>query len=124
VSLSVSCPFCIDLNGQGHARDGVTEEELRSLAQGTWREAPTLSAAEKAVLEYAACLTATPVRIPESTVEAVTARFSPRAFAVLAATVAQVNLWARLIQGLGVNEAGFSETIRWVDLDHYRTRVL
>ncbi len=122
VSLSVSCPFCIDLNSQSSAKEGVTEEELRSLAQGSWERQITFSEAEKAVLRYAASLTATPVRVSQAAVEAVLLHFSARAFVVLATTVSQVNLWARLIQGLGVNEAGFAETARWVDLDRFRTR--
>ena len=49
--------------------------------------------------------------------------FSDRAFTLIAATVAQVNFWTRLIQGLGVSEAGFSEDLALLELGRFRTRV-
>jgi hypothetical protein len=48
--------------------------------------------------------------------------YSDRAFTIIAATVAQVNFWARLIQGLGVSEAGFSEDLELLELERFRTR--
>ena len=36
------------------------------------------------------------------------AAFEPRELVVLAATAAQVNYWARLIQALGIPPAGFT----------------
>jgi len=123
VSYRVSCPFCIDLNGQGHGDDGVTDAEVLALATGEYSRLESLSEREKAVLDYAACLTATPVRFPEAVVGALRAQVSDRGFTVIAATAAQVNFWARLIQGLGVSEAGFSPDLALFDLDKFRTRV-
>ena len=124
VSYGVSCPFCIDLNAHGHAGDGVTDDEVRALAlPGAFETCPSLSDTEKAVLRFAACLTATPVRFPDTVVADLKSRLSDRGFTVVAATAAQVNLWARLIQGLGVQEAGFSSDLNLLDLDRFRTRV-
>jgi alkylhydroperoxidase family enzyme len=123
VSYRVSCPFCIDMNGQGHEGDGVTDEELRSLVSPLGFESQSqFSPAEKAVLRYAACVSATPVQFPGSIIEEMQAHYSDRAFTVIAATAAQVNFWARLIQGLGVSEAGFSENLELLELDKFRTR--
>jgi alkylhydroperoxidase family enzyme len=122
VSYSASCPFCIDLNAQGHAGDGVTDDELRALGQPGGTHTASFSAAERAALEYAACLTHTPVRLPEAVVVAMKEHFSDRAFTIIAATVAQVNFWTRLIQGLGVNEAGFSSDPTLLELERFRTR--
>ena len=38
------------------------------------------------------------------------ATFSEREMVVIASTIAQVNFWTRMIQGLGVPPAGFSGT--------------
>lgn len=121
VSFQVSCPFCIDLNGHGHGDDGVTDDEVRRLARGDW--GPPFSDAERAALDYVVAMTATPVRLSEALVAEVKSHLSDRAFTVLAATAAQVNLWARLFQGLGVNEAGFSPDPTLYELDRFRTRV-
>jgi len=123
VSFRVSCPFCIDLNGQGHADDGVTEAEVRALADGRFADLASLTDRERAALAYAACLTTTPVRIPEAVVTTMKEHFSDRAFTLVVATTAQVNFWARMIQGLGVQEAGFSPEATLYDLDRFRTRV-
>lgn len=122
VSYRVSCPFCIDMNAQGYEGDGVSAEEVQALARGTTAERETLSQAERVALAYAACVTATPVRVPPEVIDGMKIHFSDRAFTIIAATVAQVNFWARLIQGLGVNEAGFSPHGELLELDRFRTR--
>lgn len=122
VSYRVSCPFCIDMNAEGYEGDGVSAEEVQALARGTTAEWETLSQAERSALAYAACVTATPVRFPPEVIEGMKSHFSDRAFTIIAATVAQVNFWARLIQGLGVNEAGFSPDGELLELDRFRTR--
>jgi len=121
VSYRVSCPFCIDLNAQGHAGDGVTDEEIRALAAGH-PESVTLSDSEIAAIHYADGLCATPVRFPDEVISAMKQHFSDRAFTLIAVTCAQVNFWARTIQGLGVSEAGFSEDLKLLELERFRTR--
>jgi len=54
-------------------------------------------------------LSATPT-LPDEVLAEVNAVFTPREVVVLATTSAQVNAWARLIRGLGVAPAGFSDT--------------
>jgi hypothetical protein len=122
-SYRVSCPFCIDLNAQGYGEDGVTADEVKALSLATGFEShQTFSPAEKAALRYASCLSATPLRFPNTIVEDMKLWYSDRAFTLIAATVAQVNFWTRLIQGLGVSEAGFSENQELLELDRFRTR--
>lgn len=123
VSYRVSCPFCIDMNSQGHAGDGVTDDEVRALASPLGFESlGPFSEAEKAALRYTSCLSATPLRFPDAIIEDMKTWYSDRAFTIIAATVAQVNFWTRLIQGLGVSEAGFSENLELLDLERFRTR--
>ena len=123
VSYRVSCPFCIDMNARGFAGDGVTENELKSLRHFTDEGATsTFTEAEKAALRYASCVSSTPLHFPEGVVADMKHWYSDRAFTLIATTVAQVNFWARLIQGLGVSEAGFSENLELLELDLFRTR--
>ncbi|HSN12226.1 MAG TPA: hypothetical protein VLS51_08985 [Propionibacteriaceae bacterium] len=112
-SFAVACPFCIDLNGLGRQRNRLTDEEVRALARLAGGEEPrwpdTLGTLERLAARYAAALSMTPIR-PDPVLDQVTAAFTPREVVVLATTTAQVNAWARLIRGLGVPPAGFSDT--------------
>ncbi len=119
-SLTASCPFCIDLNGMGRERNRLTDDEVRALARlaggddlstgsgdSSWPE--TVTPLERLAARYAAVLSSTPVE-PDAILSEVTATFSHREVVVLATTIAQVNAWARLIRGLGILPAGFSDT--------------
>ncbi|MBN1499869.1 MAG: class I SAM-dependent methyltransferase [Spirochaetes bacterium] len=123
VSYSVSCPFCIDLNAVNFRINGISEDELNAL-QGKIpiSKIKTFSEAENAALEYAACLTATPVRLSDEVVMKMKLEFSERAITVIAGIISQVNFWARLIQGFGIYEAGFSPEPEVLGLSKYGRR--
>ncbi len=122
VSFLVSCPFCIDLNAKEYKESGLADEEILAL-QGRRRfeEVPSISLPERAALEYARCATSSPVAFTPEVIDAVRSSFSERAIVVIASTCAQVNFWARLIQSLGVQPAGFSASCSILDLERYRT---
>lgn len=113
VSFAVGCPFCIDLNGMGKERNRLTDDEVRAVARLAGGAAPDWPASvtelERLAARYAAALSATPTE-PDTVLKEVTACFTPREVVVLATTTAQVNAWARLIRGMGVSPAGFSDT--------------
>jgi alkylhydroperoxidase family enzyme len=112
-SFAVGCPFCIDLNGMGKERNQLTDDEVRAVARLAGGAEPDWPASvtelERLAARYAAALSATPTQ-PDAVLEEVTVRFTPREVVVLATTTAQVNAWARLIRGLGISPAGFSDT--------------
>ena len=112
-SFAVGCPFCIDLNGMGKERNQLTDDEVRAVARFAGGAEPDWPASvtelERLAARYAAALSATPM-LPDAVLDEVTAGFTPREVVVLATTTAQVNAWARLIRGLGVSPAGFSDT--------------
>jgi AhpD family alkylhydroperoxidase len=112
-SFTVGCPFCIDLNGMGKERNRLTDDEVLALARLAGGGEPdwpvSVTALERLAARYAAALSATPTQ-PDDILAEVTGRFTPREVVVLATTTAQVNAWARLIRGLGVLPAGFSDT--------------
>jgi AhpD family alkylhydroperoxidase len=113
VSLTSACAFCIDMNGVDRQRNRISERELaalRAIAGGSVPNWPaSLSELEILGVRYAHSLSTTPPS-PSEVIDEVTAVFTPREIVVLATTAAQVGYWTRLIQGLGVPPAGFSET--------------
>lgn len=98
VSFAVSCPFCVGMNSQGW--ESLMTEDERLAVQGL---APLDGFTEREALaiEYARLISATPLVFPPPFVERLTAAFTEREVVVLATTAAQVNYWARVIQGLG-----------------------
>ncbi len=108
-SLSVSCPFCIDMNSFEYEGDGITKEEMYSLT-GKYNidDISTFNIREKLAIEYTKFISQTPIKVPKEFMEKVKLNFTEREIVILASTVSQVNYWARLIQALGVPPAGFS----------------
>jgi alkylhydroperoxidase family enzyme len=123
VSFKASCPFCIDMNGEEYAALQITKQETRVL-QGLEDidDVESLSDKEKWALKYALALTKTPVEIPATLLDGVLGAFTERELVLLVSTIAQVNFWARLIQGVGVPPAGFSSACTELRLDEYTTR--
>lgn len=111
VSLSVACPFCIDMNSFEYKKDGLSEAEIKGLMdEGGFAIVASFSAKEKLALEYANLISQTPVVIPEEFIKKLKADFTEREIVILATTAAQVNYWARLLKALGVPAAGFSDS--------------
>lgn len=108
VASAVSgCAFCIDMNAAGHRDAGLTRDELAallSLDEAAW---PALGEREHAAARYAVALSRTPVEVAPELQVLLRRRFLDREIVVLATTIAQVNYWARLNNGLGVPSAGF-----------------
>jgi alkylhydroperoxidase family enzyme len=120
VSYTSSCTFCIDMNSFEFQEAGISEEEILYL-QNPNQDCRSLSLEEKCALEYARELTATPISIKKSTLIKLKNYFSDRAIVIIASTIAQVNFWTRLIQGLGVPPAGFHNSCTVLNLDKYGT---
>jgi alkylhydroperoxidase family enzyme len=97
VSFTVNCPFCIGLNSLGWEKL-ITADELASL-QG---DLELFVGRERLAIEYARLASSTPLVFTAEFGASLAASFSPRELVVLATTSAQVNYWARLVQGLGV----------------------
>ena len=106
VSFTVECPFCMGLNSEGWEKL-ITEEELHAIQGLTpLEDVQTFSTAERLAVEFARLTSQTPLRLDPSVGERLRAEFTEREIVVLATTSAQVNYWARLIQGLGCPPMG------------------
>jgi AhpD family alkylhydroperoxidase len=107
-SNAVACPFCVDMNSHEYRKYGITDEEAASL-RGDIENVATFSEREKLAIAYTRLISATPLKFHPEIVESTKAAFTEREFVILVSTAAQVNFWARLIQGLGIPPAGFGE---------------
>lgn len=101
VSFTTSCPFCVGLNSEGWEKL-MTEEELVGLQGHTGLDTvASLTPQERLAIEYARLTSQTPLAIPRAFGARLAENFTEREIVVLATTSAQVNYWARLVQGLG-----------------------
>jgi len=109
-SLICSCSFCIDMNAVGILKNGITDDELAVL-QGRRKvqSVDTFSLRELLALEYAISLSRTPPDLSGQFIKNLTCEFTEAEIVMLASTIASVNYWARLNQGLGIPPAGFSD---------------
>jgi AhpD family alkylhydroperoxidase len=107
-SHAVACPFCVDMNSHEYLKHGITNEEAEAL-RGDFESVRSFSEREKLAITYTRLISATPLKFHPDIVEKVKAVFTEREFVILISTAAQVNFWARLIQGLGIPPAGFGE---------------
>ena len=106
VSFTASCPFCVGLNSEGWEKL-LSEEELGALQGLTpCDEVASLSSRERLAIEFARLTSQTPLALPAEFGQRLTSEFTEREIVVLASTCAQVNYWARLIQGLGFQPTG------------------
>jgi len=106
-SLTASCPFCVDMNSFESGAAGVTDDELVALQRGLEGSLTTLTPRERAAVAYARAISSTPLAFDTQLQADITRLFTEREIVILASTAAQVNYWARTIQALGIQPAGF-----------------
>ena len=122
VSFMASCPFCIDLNSQEFSNENITEIEIEALqGKHSLKDVKTILEEERITLEFTKSLTSTPISINEENLILMKQTFSEREFIVISSTVAQVNFWTRMIQGIGVPPVGFTEKCSVLNLTEYQT---
>lgn len=107
-SYAVACPFCVDMNSYEYRDAGITDEEAKSL-RGDFEKVASFSEREKLAIAYVRTISQTPLKFHPDLVQRVKSAFDEREFVILVSTSAQVNYWARLIQGLGIPPAGFGQ---------------
>lgn len=103
----VGCEFCVDI-GTAEAEDrGVTEAQLRHLAD--FEDSDAFTERERLVLRYAAAVTETPTAVPDELFDALAAEFDDAQLVELTAAVAYENYRARFNHAFGVGAQGFAE---------------
>jgi alkylhydroperoxidase family enzyme len=105
-SAAVECDFCIGFNARDWDKH-LTEDEL-AVVQGRRDAADVVSldAAERLAIEYSRMLVQTPIAVPREFGMRLREQFTEREMVVLATTIAQVDYWARVVNGLGCPPLG------------------
>lgn len=106
-SAVAGCPFCLDMNAATWKRAGLSPQELEALLSLDEPRWEALGPREACAAQFAHALSSTPVLVPPELRARLQQLFTERERVVLADTVALVNFWSRLNQGLGVPSAGF-----------------
>ncbi len=110
-SFAVACPFCVDMNSAGWEQS-LTRDELAALqGRQSLENVASFTDRERLAVRYSRLISSTPLTFPQDFIQQLTQAFTEREIVILATTAAQVNYWARLIQGLGCPPAGFTEGI-------------
>ena len=111
VSLLIACPFCIDMNSAGFQKYQITKDEIMALQRiKKIKEVSSFTSREKVVLYYIRGIVRTPIKQNSKVIEYMTQAFNESEFATIVTTVAQVDYWTRIIQGFGIQPAGFLDT--------------
>jgi alkylhydroperoxidase family enzyme len=106
VASLVGCPFGTDIGSALGRAAGVTDAQLRALAD--YRTSSRFSALERLVLDYAVGMTATPVDVPDTLFADLRRHFTDEQIIELTATIAWENYRARFDHALGIEPQGFS----------------
>jgi AhpD family alkylhydroperoxidase len=107
-SLTAGCPFCLDMNAATWRRAKLSADDLSALLSADPLRWEALGAREAAAARYAHALSLTPAHVSPALQAELRGLFSPREIVVLATTIAQVNMWSRFGEGLGVPPLGMA----------------
>lgn len=103
----VRCEFCMDLASQVARQWGLSDAELQALPG--YRNSDLFDDRDRLVLDYAAAMSRTPVRVPDELVAALRRHFTDAQLVHLTFLIALENLRGRFNAALGVEAAGFSD---------------
>jgi alkylhydroperoxidase family enzyme len=105
-SALAGCEWCMDF-GSWLAKSEVTEQQMRELPN--FRESAAFDEEEKLVLEYAECISRTPVDVPDELFERLRQRFDEAQLIELTYAAALENMRARFNWALGITPQGYTE---------------
>jgi hypothetical protein len=122
VSFIVPSAFAIDINSVNYENFDITVEEIEGLQGLNEIELiDSFSKKEKLALLYARQLSKTPIILNPNLRIEIQQGFEPKEIVGIASLVAKVNYWARLIEALGVQPAGFSDGYSILQTEKYKT---
>ncbi len=103
----VGCELCIDISSALGCAEGITEEQLRELAN--YKRSEALAPLENLVLRYAVAMTKTAADVPDELFDALREHFSEAQVVELTPAIALKNSRARFNQAFGMGSQGLSE---------------
>jgi AhpD family alkylhydroperoxidase len=101
------CEWCMDYGSSLSAEAGVSEQQLRELPG--FEESPAFNEEEKLVLEYAECISQTPVDVPAHLFERLRESFDEGQLVELTYAAAIENMRARFNWALGIESQGYAQ---------------
>lgn len=107
-SLSAGCPFCLDMNAATWSGAQLSREDLQVLFADDPQRWDELGPREATAARYARALSSTPAHVSQALQDELNAHYSAREIVVLALTIAQVNMWSRFSEGVGVPPLGMA----------------
>jgi AhpD family alkylhydroperoxidase len=105
-ALLVGCEWCIDIGAMLSYRAGISERQMRELM--SYRDSDAFSPLEKLVIEYAECMTRTPVNVPDELFAKLREHFDEKQIVELTTEIAIENYRARFNWALGIQPQGFT----------------
>ncbi len=103
----IGCTWCMDFGYWEYHHHGVDPAKLRAVPQ--WRESTVFSALERAVLEYADAMTATPPIVTDALVERLRAELTDAQVVELTALISLENQRSRTNAAMGLTSQGFKD---------------
>jgi alkylhydroperoxidase family enzyme len=107
-ATEIGCQWCMDFGYWEFHHQGVEQAKLRAVAN--WRSADIYDDTERAVLSYAADMTATPPTVDDATVADLRTRLSDEQLVELTYWVALENTRSRINAAMGLTGQGFRDT--------------
>ena len=107
VATMVGCEFCIDIGSKIVRDSGIPEAQVRGLAG--YRESDAFDERERAVLDLAAGMTATPAHVPDDLWARLREHFDEPALVELVTMISWENFRARSNHAFGLASEGFGE---------------
>ncbi len=110
ISYTAPSSFAIDINSAKYKKYDITAEEIAGLrGEKDLETISSFSIKEKSALEYARAVSKTPIVMDNKILNRLRYNFSEREIVALAALSAKVNYWARLLEGLRIKPAGYTD---------------
>ncbi|HWE88714.1 MAG TPA: carboxymuconolactone decarboxylase family protein [Pseudonocardiaceae bacterium] len=106
VAWTVGCSWCVDFGTMLHRLAGLDVDQLKQI--GDYATSPKYSEDERAVIEYADSVTATPPTVTDEQVADLHRRFGRAGVVELTYLIGHENMRSRMYSALGITEQGFS----------------
>jgi alkylhydroperoxidase family enzyme len=107
-SARVGCGWCMDFGYWEFHHQGVDQVKLRDVPG--WRDSDVYSDLERAVMDYAEAMTATPPEVTDEQVERLRADLTDEQLVELTSVISLENYRSRTNAALGLTSQGFKET--------------
>jgi alkylhydroperoxidase family enzyme len=106
-SARIGCSWCMDFGYWEFHHQGIDPAKLRAVP--TWRDSDVYTDLERAVMEYAEAMTATPPEVTDEQVARLRLELSDAALVELTSLISLENYRSRTNAALGLTSQGFKE---------------